>query len=76
MPILTSELCREGRTLLDMEPFELAFAARVPLGTVLALETQGDGDVPERALLALRRVLERAGIEFTAKAGRRGVWLR
>lgn len=74
-PILTASLCREARTLLDLEPGELAFAARVPITAVLDFE-QGTTQPHPNIVLALRTALERAGAEFTPGQGRRGVRLR
>jgi DNA-binding transcriptional regulator YiaG len=74
-PNLTPTLCREARTLLDWEPGELAFAARVSLAELQAFESGGDAP-PAMKLSALRAALERGGISFTPGDGRRGVRLR
>jgi hypothetical protein len=74
-PAFSSILCREARALLDWEEGELAFVARMPLATVLEFE-RGTAAQPAPALTALRRALERGGVEFAPEDGGRGVRLR
>lgn len=73
--ILSPDLCREARTLLDWEEGALAFAARVPPATVREFEA-GGARPPEAALAALRRALEHGGVQFMPEDGTRGVTLR
>ncbi len=73
--VLTPGLCREARSLLDMELAELAFVSRLPL-TAVQLYESGDAPLPAPAQASLRRILERGGIEFAPGLERRGVRLK
>lgn len=73
--ILSPELCSEARTLLDLDGGELAFAALIDPSALAEYES-GLRDLPPRKLAAVRRVLERCGVEFVPEDQRRGVRLR
>lgn len=73
--ILSPSLCAEARTLLDLDGGELAFAALIDPGALAEYES-GVRDLPPRKLAAVRRVLERCGVEFVPDDQRRGVRLR
>ena len=60
--------CRAARAMLDMTRPQLAEAAGLELPLVAAFE-QGGGQAPAAAVRAMRRALERAGIEFTNESG-------
>ena len=72
---LTPHLCREARTLLDLEPGEVAFIARIDPSKLQAFEAH-QVDLPQPTLISLRRVFERVGAEFTPEEPQRGVRLR
>lgn len=67
---LTSEQLRAARALLRWEQRDLADASGVSLPSVKRLETQpGSLAAQERTIAALRKALERAGIEFISENG-------
>ncbi len=74
-PILSPALCSEARTLLDLDGGELAFAALLDAAALAEYES-GMRELPPRKLAAVRRVLERCGVEFVPEDQRRGVRLR
>jgi len=64
-PILTSELIRAARALVRWEQRDLAEASAVSLATIKRLEAMRGVLAAHRStLMALRRALESAGIEF------------
>jgi hypothetical protein len=73
--VLSPELCSEARTLLDLDGGELAFAALLDPSALAEFES-GVRPLPPRKLAAVRRVLERCGVEFVPEDQRRGVRLR
>lgn len=73
-PFLTPVLCREARTLLDLEMAEVAFVVRI---SVLDLELfeAGRSKLSLITLAALQRFFERSGAVFDPEDSRRGVVL-
>ncbi len=61
---MTSAQIRAARGLLDWTVRDLAERARVDRNTVSNIETGAYAGAPE-TLEAIRRTLERAGVEFT-----------
>jgi transcriptional regulator with XRE-family HTH domain len=61
---VTSAQIRAARGLLDWTVRDLAERAGVPRNTLSNIETGAYAGAPE-TLAAIRRVLERAGVEFT-----------
>jgi transcriptional regulator with XRE-family HTH domain len=75
-PILTSELIRAARALLRWDQRHLAEASSVSLPTVKRLESRpGILGAHSLTLAALKRALEKAGVEFT-NGNKPGVRLR
>lgn len=74
-PVLTPVLCREARTLLDLDIAEVAFVARIP---VMDLEMFEAGHImlPAITQAALQRFFERSGVVFAPGTSRRGVLLQ
>lgn len=69
---ITSEQIRAGRALLRIEQEELARRAHVSAATVRRLESpKGTERVAEGTVLAIRRALEEAGIDFVQDGVRR-----
>jgi transcriptional regulator with XRE-family HTH domain len=65
-PTLTSELIRAARALLRWEQRHLAAASSVSLPTVKRLESRpGILAAHSLTVVALKRALESAGVEFT-----------
>ena len=62
--LVTSAQIRAARGLLDWTVRDLAERAGVPRNTLSNIETGAYAGAPE-TLAAIRRVLERAGVEFT-----------
>jgi transcriptional regulator with XRE-family HTH domain len=60
---ITGEQVKAARKLLGWSREELAARARVPEGTIIKLELGIEG-VSTQRLAALRRALERAGVDF------------
>jgi len=71
---MTPSQCRAGRALLDWTQTELAGAAGLGLSTVVDYERERR-QVSDGAMAAIRRALEKAGVEFT-NGKRPGVRLR
>ena len=68
--------CRSARALLDMTQTQLATAASLGLSTVVDFE-RGRRQVSSEAIVAMRKALQNAGIEFIeANGGGPGVRLR
>ena len=68
MPILTPAQCRAARGILRWNQEQLAEAAQVGVATIRLFENEQTA--PRRAtLMALRRALEDAGVEFTSENG-------
>jgi transcriptional regulator with XRE-family HTH domain len=68
--------CRSARALLEMTQSELAAGAGLGLSTVVDFE-KSRRSVSTDAIAALRRALEKAGIQFIARnGGGAGVRLR
>jgi DNA-binding transcriptional regulator YiaG len=65
---LTSAQCRGARALLNMTQPELARAASLGLSTIVDFE-RSRRDVSGEAIIAMRRALESAGVEFIAENG-------
>lgn len=66
--MLTSAQCRAGRALLDWSREQLAETSMVGLRTIVDFERSARG--PRRLTLdALRRALEKAGVEFLDEDG-------
>jgi hypothetical protein len=65
---LTSAQCRGARALLDMTQPELARAASLGLSTIVDFE-RSRRDVSDEAIIAMRRALESAGVEFIDENG-------
>lgn len=66
--MLTSAQCRAGRALLDWSREQLADASMVGLRTIVDFERGARG--PRRVTLdALRKALEKAGVEFLDENG-------
>ncbi|MFI5012607.1 MAG: helix-turn-helix domain-containing protein [Hyphomicrobiales bacterium] len=61
---MTPAQCRAARALIDMSQAALAAVAVVP-ATVIADYETGAGTPRPSDLEAIRRALERAGVEFT-----------
>ena len=72
--VLTPRLCREARTLLDLDPAEVAFVARIPV-TMLEMFEAGHATPSDAVLATLQRVFERGGVSFTPEQSKRGVEL-
>jgi DNA-binding transcriptional regulator YiaG len=73
---ITPAQCRGARALVEMTQPELAEAANLGLSTVVDFE-RSRRDVSTEAANAIRKSLERAGIEFIDEnGGGRGVRLR
>ncbi len=66
--MLTPAQCRAGRALLDWSREQLVDASMVGLRTVVDFE-RGAREPRRVTLDALRRALEKAGIEFIAENG-------
>jgi transcriptional regulator with XRE-family HTH domain len=67
---VTSEQIRAARMLLRWEQRDLAVASGISLPSIKRLETvPGELSAQERTLTALRRALEKAGVEFIAENG-------
>jgi predicted transcriptional regulator len=65
-PELTSELVRAARALLRWDQRDLAEASSVSLPTIKRLEARpGILNAHTVTILAIRRALEAAGVEFT-----------
>jgi transcriptional regulator with XRE-family HTH domain len=60
--------CRAGRALLDMTQTELASLAEIGLSTVVDFEKERR-QVSARAVEAIQKALNRAGIEFIDENG-------
>jgi transcriptional regulator with XRE-family HTH domain len=60
---ITAEQIRAARKLLGWSREELAARARVPEGAIIKFELGIEG-VPAQRLAALRRALEKAGVDF------------
>ncbi|MBR0653034.1 transcriptional regulator [Roseomonas terrae] len=73
-PVLTPLLCREARTLLDLDTAEVAFVARIPVAVLETFEA-GHAMPPTTVLATLRRVFERGGVAFRPGRSKRGVEL-
>ncbi|HYF08868.1 MAG TPA: helix-turn-helix transcriptional regulator [Acetobacteraceae bacterium] len=73
--IMMPSLCREARTLLDLELSELAFVVGVPVATLAAYEA-GEVPLPDSVLTRLRAVFKRGGAVFVSRDGGRGVELQ
>lgn len=71
---MTSAQCRAARALLDWTQTEMAAAAGLGLSTVVDFERERR-QVSDDAITAMRRALEKAGVEFT-NGKRPGVRLR
>ena len=68
--LLSSELIRAARALLRWEQRDLANASSVSLATVKRLESKpGLMAAHESTAVALRKALERAGVEFIDENG-------
>ena len=73
-PVLTPVLCREARTLLDLDMAEVAFVARIPVSDLEMFEA-GHIMLSAITLAALQRFFQRAGVVFAPGKSRRGVLL-
>jgi transcriptional regulator with XRE-family HTH domain len=73
--IMTPSLCREARTLLDIDLAELAFAIRVSIEAMASYEG-AQVTLPDAKLMNLRLILERSGVEFLPERNGRGVRLK
>ena len=75
---ITSEQVRAARALLRWEQRDLAKASGISLPSVKRLETQpGALAAQPKTIAALRKALEKAGVEFIAEnGGGAGVRLR
>lgn len=73
-PVLTPVLCREARTLLDLDMAEVAFVARIPVMDLEMFEA-GRCRLSMITLAALQRFFERSGVQFAPGTSRRGVLL-
>ena len=75
---ISSEQVRAARALLRWEQRDLAKASGISLPSVKRLETQpGALAAQPKTIAALRRALEKAGVEFIAEnGGGAGVRLR
>ena len=76
--VITSEQVRAARALLRWEQRDLATASGISLPSVKRLETQPGALAAQRkTIVALRKALEKAGVEFIAEnGGGAGVRLR
>jgi hypothetical protein len=72
---MTPAQCRTARGLIGMSQRVFARAAVVPRGVIVDFEFNALPPKPAY-LEAMRRVLERAGVEFTDVGGQSGVRLR
>ena len=69
-PVLTSELIRAARALLRWEQRDLEAASSVSLPTIKRLESKpGAMAAHTSTIVALRKALESAGIEFIDENG-------
>ncbi len=66
--LLTPEMCRAARALLNWKAHQLATAAGLGLTTVKRFET--GGIVRPGSVKAMRQALQAAGIEFIAAGGK------
>jgi transcriptional regulator with XRE-family HTH domain len=74
--LLTSEQCRAARALLNWSQADLASASQVSLSTVGNFEAGRSTPVTNN-LIALKRAMEAAGVEFIPEnGGGEGVRLR
>jgi transcriptional regulator with XRE-family HTH domain len=71
---MTPAQCRAARALIELSQAGLAGAAVVPAAVIADYET-GAGTPTPADLEAIRRALERAGVEFT-NGGKPGVRLK
>ena len=60
---MTPAKCRAARALLDMSITSLAGAALVPASAVMYFES-GVAAPNEASIIAMRKALEKAGVEF------------
>ena len=65
---ITADQCRGARALLNMTQPQLASAAELGLSTVVDFE-RSRRPVSNEAIHAIRKALERAGIEFIDENG-------
>ncbi len=65
---MTPAQCRAARGLLDWTQVKLAEAAGLTLSTVVRFERSGR-TVAAGAVQAMKRALEKAGVEFIAENG-------
>ncbi len=65
---MTPAQCRAARGLLDWTQVKLAEAAGLTLSTVVKFERNGR-TVAAGAVQAMKRALEKAGVEFIAENG-------
>ena len=65
--LLTPELCRAARALLNWDKSQLADAAE--LGTATVSRFEKGGVVPLEAVEAMLQALQRAGLEFIPAGG-------
>jgi hypothetical protein len=73
---MTPAQCRAARAFVDMTQAQLAAAAVVPLATIADFEAGELLIGGDHHIQAMRRALERAGIEFTGFGDRVGVKLK
>ena len=66
--MLTSSQCRAGRALLDWSREQLAASSMVSLRTIVDFE-RGAREPRDVTLDALKRALEKAGVEFIEENG-------
>ena len=67
-PEITAEQCRAARALLGISQEDLTRLAEIQRATLSDFE-QGNRAPQRRTLLAIRRALELAGVEFIAENG-------
>ncbi len=65
---ITPAQCRAARAILDMTQSQLANSAALGLSTIVDFERERRY-VSEHAVIAMRRALERAGVEFIRQDG-------
>jgi transcriptional regulator with XRE-family HTH domain len=66
--LLTPEMCRAARALLQWETYQLAIAARLDIATIERFET---GDIVDPTSVELMlEALQRAGLEFIPAGGK------
>jgi transcriptional regulator with XRE-family HTH domain len=66
--LLTPEMCRTARALLDWTPQQLASAAGLGIATVRRFESGGIVRMP--SVEAMLQALQAAGLEFIAAGGK------